>query len=176
MSSSLLYPDEIRRWQTGSWFLSFACPKERNQRKSAPDSDSRSVEREGAQAAARNTRKRGAIAAAPAPQASLTVSRQPLLRRPSDTLCSSPSRAAAQLARSAARPRAQTVLAGAPYSDSRSVEREGAQKAAFEIINCGLCGCSRPRRYALPCRSRLPASLRYSAAQKGLKNNNYKPR
>jgi hypothetical protein len=35
------------------------------------------VEREGAQAAARNTVKRGAIAAAPAPQAALTVSRQP---------------------------------------------------------------------------------------------------
>jgi len=34
-----------------------------------------------------------------------------LLRRPSDTLCSSPSRAAAQLARSASRLRAQTVLA-----------------------------------------------------------------
>jgi hypothetical protein len=38
------------------------------------------VEREGAQAAARNTVKRGAHAAAPAPQASLTVSRQPSLR------------------------------------------------------------------------------------------------
>ena len=44
---------------------------------SAPDSVSRSVVREGAQAAARNTVKRGAHAAAPAPQASLTVSRQP---------------------------------------------------------------------------------------------------
>ena len=42
-----------------------------------PDSDSRSVEREGAQAVARGIVKRGAIAAAPAPQASLTVSRQP---------------------------------------------------------------------------------------------------
>jgi len=49
-------------------------------RKSASDSDSRSVERGGAQAAARNTVKRGAHAAAPAPQASLTVSRQPSLR------------------------------------------------------------------------------------------------
>src|SRR5713101_7540677 len=49
-------------------------------RKGAPDSDSRSVERKGAQAAARNTVKRGAHAAAPAPQASLTVSRQPSLR------------------------------------------------------------------------------------------------
>ena len=47
---------------------------------SAPDSDSRSVEREGAQTAARDTVKRGAHAAAPAPQASLTVSRQPSLR------------------------------------------------------------------------------------------------
>src|SRR5713101_10121245 len=46
-------------------------------RKGAPDSVSRSVAREGAQAAARNTVKRGAHAAAPAPQASLTVSRQP---------------------------------------------------------------------------------------------------
>ncbi|MGH8715938.1 MAG: hypothetical protein ACREUI_04285, partial [Burkholderiales bacterium] len=36
-----------------------------------------SVEREGAQAAARDIVKRGASAAAPAPQASLTVSRQP---------------------------------------------------------------------------------------------------
>ena len=49
-------------------------------RKGAPDSDSRSVEREGAQAATRNTVKRGAHAAAPAPQASLTVSRQPSFR------------------------------------------------------------------------------------------------
>jgi len=43
----------------------------------APDWDSRSVEREGANAAARNIVKWGAHAAAPAPQASLTVSRQP---------------------------------------------------------------------------------------------------
>ena len=68
------------------------------------------MEREGAQAAARNTLKRGAIAAAPAPQASLTVSRQPLPRRPFDklrgSLRSSPNLAAAQLAL-----RAQTVLA-----------------------------------------------------------------
>ncbi len=47
---------------------------------SAPDSVSRSVVREGAKAAARNTAKRGAHAATPAPQASLTVSRQPSLR------------------------------------------------------------------------------------------------
>ncbi len=46
-------------------------------RTGAPDSDSRSVEREGAQASARDIVKWGAIAAAPAPQASLTVSRQP---------------------------------------------------------------------------------------------------
>jgi hypothetical protein len=46
-------------------------------RTGAPDSDSRSVEREGAHAAARNIVKRGAHAVAPAPQASLTVSRQP---------------------------------------------------------------------------------------------------
>jgi hypothetical protein len=39
-----------------------------------------SVERVGAQAAARNTVKRGAHAAAFAPQASLTVSRQPRTR------------------------------------------------------------------------------------------------
>ena len=39
-------------------------------RKGAPDSDSRSVEREGVQAAARNIVKRGALASAPAPQAS----------------------------------------------------------------------------------------------------------
>jgi hypothetical protein len=48
-------------------------------RKGAPDSVSRSVVREGAQAAAGITVKRGAHAAAPAPQASLTVSRQPSL-------------------------------------------------------------------------------------------------
>ncbi|MGH8710922.1 MAG: hypothetical protein ACREVA_06360 [Burkholderiales bacterium] len=48
-----------------------------DRRKSAPDSVSRSVVREGAQAAARNIVKRGAHAAAPAPQAALTVSRQP---------------------------------------------------------------------------------------------------
>ena len=47
---------------------------------SAPDSVSRSVVREGAQAAARNIVKWGAHAAAPAPQASRTVSRQPSLR------------------------------------------------------------------------------------------------
>jgi len=46
---------------------------------SAPDSVSRSVVRERAQAAARNTFKQGAHAAAPALQASLTVSRQPSL-------------------------------------------------------------------------------------------------
>jgi hypothetical protein len=42
----------------------------------ALDSDSRSVEREVAHAAARNTVKLGAIVAVPAPQASLTMSRQ----------------------------------------------------------------------------------------------------
>ena len=46
-------------------------------RMGALDSHSRSVEREGAHAAARNIVKWGAHAAAPAPQASLTVSRQP---------------------------------------------------------------------------------------------------
>jgi len=46
----------------------------------APDSVSHSVVREGAQAAARDTVKRGAHAAAPAPQASLTVSRAPRTR------------------------------------------------------------------------------------------------
>ncbi|MGH8753360.1 MAG: hypothetical protein ACREUJ_05720 [Burkholderiales bacterium] len=44
---------------------------------STPDSVSRSVVRAGAQAAAKEIVKRGAHAAAPAPQASLTVSRQP---------------------------------------------------------------------------------------------------
>ena len=64
------------RWQTGSWLLSFACPKESNQRK-APRTRTRvSVEREGEQAAASKIVKWGAYAAAHAPQASLTVSRQ----------------------------------------------------------------------------------------------------
>jgi len=49
-------------------------------RPGAPDSDSRSVEREGAQAAARNIVKWSGHAAAPAPQASLTVSRAPRTR------------------------------------------------------------------------------------------------
>ena len=53
-------------WRNGRLFATY---------KSA--SDSRSAEREGAQADARNTVKRGAIAAAPAPEASLTASRQP---------------------------------------------------------------------------------------------------
>jgi len=83
--------------------------KKETKEKGAPDSDSRSVEREGAQAAARNTLKRGAIAAAPAPQASLTVSRQPLLRRPADSFGLLANWAAAQLAL-----RAQTVLADFP--------------------------------------------------------------
>ena len=88
---------------------------------SAPDSVSRSVVREGAQAGARNTVKQGAHAAAPAPQASLTVSRQPLPRRPVDPLRSSPNRAAAQLAL-----RAQTVLADCPrfVCGTRRLRRE----------------------------------------------------
>src|SRR6266849_102848 len=68
-----------RRRSQGSFPLASRATKE-TARKGAPDSVSRSVVREGAQAAARNTVKRGAHAAAPAPQASLTVSRQPSLR------------------------------------------------------------------------------------------------
>jgi hypothetical protein len=64
---------EVRRSQWPPPLASRATKQ--TTRKGAPDSDSRSVEREGAQAAARDTVKRGA--AAPAPQASLTVSRQP---------------------------------------------------------------------------------------------------
>ena len=66
---------EARRSQWPSPLASRATKQ--TAREGAPDSDSRSVEREGAQAAARNIVKRGAHAAAPAPQASLTVSRQP---------------------------------------------------------------------------------------------------
>src|SRR5712691_7314448 len=69
---------EARRGQ-GPFSLASRATKQ-TALKGAPDSDSRSVEREGVQAAARNTVKRGAHAVAPAPQASLTVSRQPSLR------------------------------------------------------------------------------------------------
>ena len=41
-----------------------------------------------------------------------------------------------------------TKKKGAPDSDSRSVEREGAAKAAFAIINRSLCGCSRTPSFA----------------------------
>jgi len=90
----------------------FLLPRQKKvtKEKGAPDSDSRSVEREGAQAAASNIVIRDAHAAAPAPQASLTVSRQPPVRCPlGGALCCSPKRAAAQLAL-----RAQTVLAEFP--------------------------------------------------------------
>ena len=61
----------------------FLRRQEKVTKKKAPRTRTRaSVEREGAQAAARNTVKRGAHAAAPAPQASLTVSRQPPVCRP----------------------------------------------------------------------------------------------
>jgi len=70
-----------------------AAKKKVTKEKGAPDSDSRSVEREGAQAAARSTIKWGAYAAAPAPQASLTVSRQPPVRCPFGVPCAArPSR------------------------------------------------------------------------------------
>ena len=69
---------EARRSQWPSPLASRATKQ--TARKGAPDSDSHSVEREGAQAAARNAVKRGAHTAAPAPQASLTVSRKPSLR------------------------------------------------------------------------------------------------
>jgi hypothetical protein len=83
----------------------FCLAKRKLPKKSTPDSDSRSVEREGAQAAAGNTVKRGAIAAAPAPQASLTVSRQHPGSPTSPALLS-------QIGRCATRAfRAQTVLA-----------------------------------------------------------------
>jgi hypothetical protein len=58
-----------------------AMQKKVTSRRCAPDSDSRSVEREGARAAEGNIMKRGAHAAAPAPQAALTVSRQPTSSR-----------------------------------------------------------------------------------------------
>jgi hypothetical protein len=55
----------------------FLCRQEKvTKKKGAPDSDSRSVEREGA-ARLRLRLSTGAYAAAPAPQASLTVSQPP---------------------------------------------------------------------------------------------------
>jgi hypothetical protein len=124
-----------------------------DRRESAPDSDSRSVEREGAQAAARDIVKRGAHAAAPAPQASLTASRQP-----PDSDSRSVVREGAQAAARdtvkrgahAAAPAPQaslTVLRQPPDSDSRSVEREGAQAAARNSVKTGR-SC---------CRSRAPS-------------------
>ena len=88
-----------REWSEGKKNIKFAGgspaagnfllrrQKKVTKEKGAPDSDSRSVEREGAQAAARNIVIRGAIAAAPAPQASLTVSRQPPVRCPFGVPC-----------------------------------------------------------------------------------------
>jgi hypothetical protein len=137
-----------------------------------------SVEREGAQAAARGIVKRGAHAAAPAPQASLTVSRQPShagcgklwrLRRARRSEEVRPRRRA--LARATAIRRAHGPLrctasqvrrcAGPPRRRSAprtrtraSVEREGAQKAAFDSMEWSLCGCSRKRGLGLTGRSR----------------------
>jgi len=75
------FRDGMREARRNEWLIPFTSrATKQTARKGAPDSVSRSVVREGAQAAARNTVKRGARAAAPAPQASLTVSRQPSLR------------------------------------------------------------------------------------------------
>ena len=77
--ATLAFRDEMREARRSEWLTPLRKPSDKAEiaRKGAPDSVSRSVVREGAQAAARNTVKRGAHAAAPAPQASLTVSRQP---------------------------------------------------------------------------------------------------
>ena len=78
VAATAAFRDGMREARCSQWPLPLASrATKQTARKAAPDSDSRSVEREGAQAAARNTVKRGAHAAAPAPQASLTVSRQP---------------------------------------------------------------------------------------------------
>src|SRR5712692_2774706 len=70
--------ERTREARRSEWLTPFTSRvTKQTARKGAPDSVSRSVVREGAQAAAGITVKRGAIAAAPAPQASLTVSRQP---------------------------------------------------------------------------------------------------
>ena len=76
--ATLAFRDEMREARRSEWLTPFASRATKQlTRKGSPDSDSRSVEREGAQVAARNIVKRGAHAAAPAPQASLTVSRLP---------------------------------------------------------------------------------------------------
>ncbi len=74
------FRDGIREARRSQWPSPLASrATKQTARKGAPDSVSRSVVREGAQAAARNIVKWGAHVAAPAPQASLTVSRQPSL-------------------------------------------------------------------------------------------------
>jgi hypothetical protein len=68
--------ERTREARRSEWLTPFASRATKQiARKGAPDSDSRSVEREGAQAAARNIVKRGAHAAAPALKEPLIKSR-----------------------------------------------------------------------------------------------------
>ncbi len=107
---------------------------------SAPDSVSRSVVREGAQAAARYIVKWGAPAAAPAPQASLTVSRQP-----SHPGCGKMRRL--RRARRSVEPR-----------DVRPWRRALARASKRKTASCDplRCTASQVRRYAGPPRLRSP--------------------
>jgi hypothetical protein len=146
----------------------FCVAKRKSPKKSAPDSDSRSVERDGAQAAARNTVKRGANAAAPAPQASLTVSRQHPGSLPlRGTLCCSHKRAAAQLAL-----RAQTVRAPRPDSDSRSVEREGAHAVARGIVKRGAHAAAPAPQASLTVSRQPPFLSSLLGGSQGIQNQN----
>ena len=96
-------------------------------RQGAPDSVSRSVVREGTQAAARNTVKWGTHAAVPAPQASLTVSRQPSREGCGGigrSLCRAPR------LRSAPRTRSRAAWCGQGRRRLRSIAWSGACAAA----------------------------------------------
>ena len=81
VAATAAFRDGMREARRSQWPFPLASrATKQTARKGVPDSVSRSVVREGTQAAARNIAKWGAHAAAPAPQASLTVSRQPSLR------------------------------------------------------------------------------------------------
>ena len=131
----------------------------------APDSVSRSVVRAGAQAAARNTLKRGAPAAVPAPQASLTVSRQP-----PDSVSRSVVREGVQAGAGNAVKRGAPAAAPAPQAPL-TVSRQPSQVGCGK--KCGICivlsgawslGNVRPRRRALACSA---AQLRSCNATRG---------
>ena len=131
MAATEAFRDGLREARRSEWLTPFTSRATKQTAwNGAPDSDSRERGAGRGASCRKKHRKTGrSCCRSRTPSFADRVAAAPGSLSLRDTLCCSPKRAAAQLAL-----RAQTVLAGVPDSDSRSVEREGVQAAAGDTV------------------------------------------